>query len=43
MLYNTAREVFPTNMIAGAFGFNAAELFQVESPAEKAAPKVSFS
>ncbi len=43
MVYNTAREVFPTNLVAGAFNFTAAELFVVEKPEEKAAPKVSFS
>jgi LemA protein len=43
MTYNTAREVFPSNLVAGALGFTAAESFTVESPAERAAPKVSFS
>jgi LemA protein len=43
MTYNTAREVFPSVIFAGMFGFNPAELFQVESPAERVAPKVSFS
>jgi len=43
MTYNTAREVFPNVVFAGMFGFTAAELFQVESPAERVAPKVSFS
>lgn len=43
MTYNTKRETFPTNLIAGIFQFQAAELFQIESPEEKVAPKVSFS
>lgn len=43
MVYNTGREVFPTNLVAGAFNFSRAELFTVESPAEKQAPKVSFA
>jgi LemA protein len=43
MSYNTAREVFPSNIIAGMFSFTAAESFTVENPAERAAPKVSFS
>jgi LemA protein len=43
MAYNTKREVFPTNIIAGIFNFAAAELFQVDNPAERQAPKVSFS
>jgi LemA protein len=42
MVYNTKRERFPTNLVAGAFGFNAAELFAVEKPAEREAPKVQF-
>jgi LemA protein len=43
MFYNTKREMFPTNIIAGMFNFGPAELFQVESEAQKEAPKVSFS
>jgi len=43
MTYNTKREVFPTNLIAGMFQFQAAELFQIENPDDKQAPKVSFS
>jgi LemA protein len=43
MSYNTGRETFPANLIAGAFNFNAAELFVLESAAEREAPKVSFS
>lgn len=43
MTYNTARESFPANLIAGMFNFTAAELFQIENKAEREAPKVSFS
>ncbi|MFZ9964354.1 MAG: LemA family protein [Terrimicrobiaceae bacterium] len=43
MAYNTQREVFPTNIVAGIFNFAAAELFQVDNAAERQAPKVSFS
>jgi LemA protein len=43
MAYNTQRETFPTNMIAGPFSFGPAELFVIEKPEEKAAPKVSFT
>jgi LemA protein len=43
MVYNTSRETFPTNVIAGAFNFAEAQLFQIENAAERAAPKVSFS
>ncbi len=43
MGYNTKREVFPSNIVAGMFNFGPAELFQIEKPEEKEAPKVSFS
>jgi LemA protein len=42
MVYNTRRETFPTVLIAGALGFQAAELFAVADAAERSAPKVSF-
>jgi LemA protein len=42
MAYNTARETFPTVVIAGMFGFQAAQLFELESAEERKAPKVSF-
>jgi LemA protein len=43
MTYNTAREVFPNSIIAGATGFTAAQLFELDEPAAREAPKVSFS
>jgi LemA protein len=43
MTYNTDREVFPSNIIAGMFNFSAAELFVIDKPEQKDAPKVSFS
>jgi LemA protein len=42
MVYNTDREVFPSNLIAGMFNFTAAELFVVDKPEQKDAPKVQF-
>ncbi len=39
--YNTNIRVFPTNMLAGMFGFGPAEFFQV-SESDKATPKVDF-
>jgi LemA protein len=42
MSYNTQRETVPTNMIAGPFNFGPAELFVIEKPEEKEAPKVTF-
>jgi LemA protein len=43
MAYNTRREVFPSNIIAGMCGFAPAQLFTVENESEREAPKVSFS
>jgi LemA protein len=43
MSYNTRREVFPSNIIAGSFNFGPAELFIVDKAEEKEAPKVSFT
>jgi LemA protein len=43
MVYNTDREVFPSNIIAGMFNFGPAELFVIDKPEQKDAPKVSFS
>jgi LemA protein len=42
MSYNTTRESFPTNLIAGPFNFGPAELFVIEKQEEKEAPKVTF-
>lgn len=41
-MYNNAREVFPSNLVAGMFQFAEASLFEVEIPEERTAPKVSF-
>jgi LemA protein len=43
MTYNTARETFPNVIFAGMFGFHAAELFKIDDPSERNAPKVSFA
>ena len=42
MAYNNKREVFPSNIIAGMFGFVAAALLEITEPAKREAPKVSF-
>ncbi|MBW4421494.1 MAG: LemA family protein [Myxacorys californica WJT36-NPBG1] len=42
MVYNTKREVFPSNIVAGMFNFAAAELLQEVAPEVKVAPRVSF-
>jgi LemA protein len=41
--YNTTREVFPNVIFADLFGFLPAELFKIEDPTERNAPKVSFT
>jgi LemA protein len=43
MHYNTGRESFPANLVAGPAGFGQARLLEVvQSAAEREAPKVSF-
>ncbi len=41
--YNTSRESFPTNILAGMFNFGEAQLFQVDNAAERQAPQVKFT
>ena len=43
MGYNTKRETFPSNLIAGMFNFAAATLFEIERAEEREAVKVSFT
>ncbi len=40
--YNTGREKFPDNILAGMFNFSPAVLWEIEDQREKVAPKVSF-
>jgi LemA protein len=40
---NTAIESFPSNLLAGPFGFVKREYFELDSAGERSAPKVSFS
>jgi LemA protein len=40
--YNTARETMPTALLAGAFGFQEAQLWVIEEPAQREAIKVAF-
>jgi LemA protein len=42
MSYNTQREVFPNSLVAGFGGFAPAQLFEIDSPKEREAPKVKF-
>lgn len=42
--YNTKREIFPNNIVAGFYNFEPAKLLEaVEKAEERAAPKVSFT
>jgi LemA protein len=40
---NTACETFPSNLVAGAFGFSKKEYFELESGAERSVPSVRFA
>lgn len=42
MTYNIAREKFPAVALAGAMGFQPADLFEITEAQEREAPKVSF-
>ena len=42
MTYNTSREKFPNNIIANAFGFKEARLFEIDVAEEREAPNVEF-
>jgi LemA protein len=42
MNYNNKREMFPSSIIAGMFGFQDAALFEVGSDAEREPVKVQF-
>ena len=43
MAYNTGREKFPNVLVASSMGFKEAQLFEIESPEERQAVKVSFT
>jgi LemA protein len=43
MGYNNKREMFPGSIIAGSFNFQPAQLLDIESPAKREVPKVSFT
>jgi LemA protein len=42
MSFNNRREVFPSSIVAGMFNFAPAALLEIEDPAKREAPKVSF-
>jgi LemA protein len=41
--FNTAQQVFPTNIFANMLGFTPAELFEITDQAERAVPTVDLS
>jgi LemA protein len=43
MKYQTKKELFPSNIVAGMFNFPDKEYFEIEEAAEREAPKVSFT
>ncbi len=42
LFFNNKIQMFPSNVVAGMFSFKIQEYFELENPAEKQAPKVSF-
>ena len=42
MNYNTQRETFPAVLLSAPLGFQPAQLFELDSPKEREAPRVSF-
>ncbi len=43
LFYNNKIQMFPSNIVAGSFGFTKRDFFEVETPAEREVPKVSFT
>jgi len=41
--FNIAQQVFPTSLISAAFGFKAAELFEITDASEREVPKVDLN
>jgi LemA protein len=42
-MYNNKTQMFPSNLVANMFSFKTGEFFEVEVPAEREVPKVSFT
>ncbi len=42
LFFNNKTEMFPSNIIAGMFGFKKEVFFEIEDPQERIVPKVSF-
>ncbi|MBN1360641.1 MAG: LemA family protein [Sedimentisphaerales bacterium] len=43
LFFNNKTQMFPSNIVAGMFGFTKRDFFEVENAAEREVPKVSFS
>lgn len=41
-IYNTTRELFPNNLLAGPLGFQRQEFFEIQTQSEREAPGVKF-
>lgn len=42
LTFNNKIQMFPSNIIAGMFSFSKRDFFEIETPAEREVPKVSF-
>jgi LemA protein len=42
-IYNTRQQVFPNSIVAARGGFTPREFFEIETPADREVPQVSFS
>lgn len=42
-IYDTRRQVFPNSIVAARSGFEPREFFEIEAPADREVPQVSFS
>lgn len=43
LTYNNKREVFPSSIVANMFHFQPAQMLEIEDPAKREVPEVSFS
>jgi LemA protein len=43
LFFNNKTQMFPSNIIAGMFGFSKRDFFEIEVAAEREVPKVSFT
>lgn len=43
MTYNNQCQTFPASLVSGSFGFQTAQPLEIQDPAAREAPKVSFS